>query len=86
MAAKKIAKAVSGRELGSLGYAYWKKQPTIDSGHFDNLKYDDGKHRVWVSRMTQADYGEGREARTAWLSERLTVERLHQGSWEKVWP
>jgi len=29
--------------------------PTIHSGHFDNVKFDDGKHRVSVSRMTVAD-------------------------------
>jgi hypothetical protein len=29
--------------------------PTISQGHTDNLKFDDGKHRVWVSRMTRED-------------------------------
>ncbi len=28
---------------------------TIESGHFDNLKIDNPKHRVYLSRMTVAD-------------------------------
>lgn len=29
--------------------------PTIHEGHFDNIKYDDGKARVMISRMSVAD-------------------------------
>lgn len=29
--------------------------PTLSQGHMDNLKFDDGKHRIWVSRMSVAD-------------------------------
>lgn len=31
------------------------KMPTISHGQYDDLKYDDGKFRVWVSRMTVQD-------------------------------
>lgn len=31
------------------------KMPTIDSGQFDNTKFDDGQHRILLSRMTRAD-------------------------------
>jgi len=30
-------------------------KPTLSSGHFDNVKYDDGHIRVLLSRMTVAD-------------------------------
>lgn len=30
-------------------------RPTIAQGQFDNIKYDDGAWRVWVSRMSRAD-------------------------------
>ena len=66
--------------LRSLGYEYWRDQPAIDSGHFDNLVYDDGHHRVWVSRMSLADYGGNR---SAWLAERLTFEKRVNGRWVK---
>lgn len=32
-----------------------KEMPTIHSGHFDNLKLDDGNTRITLSRMTIAD-------------------------------
>jgi hypothetical protein len=72
---------VSAASLKRLGYEYWRRQPTLESGHFDNLVYSDGKHRVWVSRASVADYGGDRRA---WLAERLVVEALHKGRWEKV--
>lgn len=45
--------------------------PTLHSGHFANLKYDDGKIRIWRSRMTIAD-GE---------LDPIQVERLEDGVW-----
>lgn len=50
--------------------------PTITSGQTGNLKYDDGRTRVWLERTTTAD-GEPYD-RTA------TVETCHDGRWT-VW-
>lgn len=47
---------------------------TIHSGQYDNLKYDDGEFRVWVSRMTVDD---GME-----YNRQVTVEKLVNGRWE----
>jgi hypothetical protein len=59
------------KELRSLGYDYWRKQPSLgEAGQFDNTVYDDGRTIVLVSRATLADY-EGNRA--AWLRERLSV-------------
>jgi hypothetical protein len=71
----------STRALKARGYDYWKAQPTLESGHFDNLKYDDGARRVWVSRASLADYGGDRRA---FVADRLTVEKLVGGNWVKV--
>jgi hypothetical protein len=78
---KKSLKLLSLKEIKLLSYDFWKRQSAIDSGHFDNLVYDDGKHRVWVSRMTAADYDGDRDA---WMSERLTIEKKSGGSWVKA--
>jgi hypothetical protein len=81
---KRRSNAVAHESAASLrkrGYTYWRQQPALDSGHFDNLVFNDGAHRVWVSRMTVADYGGDR---AAWLRERLTIEKLKNGSWVKV--
>jgi hypothetical protein len=67
--------------LKKRGYDYWKRQPTLDSGHTDNLVYDDGRARVWVTRMTVADYDGDRRA---WMAERLTVEHLVNGVWKRA--
>ena len=37
------------------GLHWLKCQRTLNSGHFDNLKVEEGKVRVWLSRMTRAD-------------------------------
>lgn len=29
--------------------------PTLSQGHMDDLKYDDGVYKVWLSRMTKED-------------------------------
>lgn len=73
--------AHTASSLRSHGFEFWQHQPTLESGHFDNLKFDDGKHRVWVSRQSLEDYGGDRQA---WLAERLTVEELIHGRWERV--
>jgi hypothetical protein len=64
-----------------LGYDFWKRQETLDSGHFDNLKYDDGKIRVWVSRQSIADYGGDKRA---WEADRLTIEKNENGDWVRA--
>jgi hypothetical protein len=50
--------------------------PTISQGQFSNLKIDDGKHRVWLSRMTVAD---GMPYNNA-----IEVEALLDGVWTSV--
>jgi hypothetical protein len=71
----------SARALKAKGYDYWKRQATIESGHFDNLVYDDGNFRVWVSRQSLADYDGDRKA---WMADRLTVEKKTAGRWVKA--
>lgn len=53
-----------------------EEMPTISQGQFDNLKYDDGKVRVWLSRMTRAD--------GANYDKQVTVEHLQNGCWVTV--
>ena len=50
------------------------EMPTLHQGHFGNLKFDDGKVRYWLSRMTKAD-GEKFP---------VQVERLQNGNWVTV--
>lgn len=49
-------------------------KPTISSGHMHNLKYDDGKVRYWLSRMSVED-GE---------TSAIYVEHLEDGRWVDV--
>ena len=53
--------------------AYLHTLPTLNSGHFDNLKIDDGDVRVWLSRCSTAD-GEP-------YDNKITIERLVEGKW-----
>jgi len=78
---KEIPDYLSLSQIRSLGYDFWKKQPTIESGQFDNLVYDDGKHRVWVSRQSLADYDGDRRA---FMADRLTVEKRTKAGWVKA--
>ncbi len=50
--------------------------PTISSGHFDDLKFENPIIRVWLSRMTIAD---GMP-----YNNQVTVERLREGIWKTV--
>jgi len=50
--------------------------PTLSSGHFDNLKIDDGQYRVWLSRVGIAD---GMP-----YDNQIMVEKLVNGRWEIV--
>lgn len=56
--------------------AQLKAMPTIEQGHTDNLKYDDGTYRVWLSRMTKAD---GMP-----YDNQVTVEQMIGGVWKTV--
>ena len=53
--------------------------PTLEQGHTDNLKFDDGKRRVWLSRMTAEDYGDDERA---FENELVTVEQNKGGAWK----
>lgn len=60
-----MAHELSAKELIAL--------PTLDQGHFDNLKIQTADTRVWLSRMTKADGAKYDNA--------ITVERLIGGVW-----
>lgn len=47
--------------------------PTIEQGHFDNLKVSTKTRRVWISRMTLAD--------GMCYNNQITIERLIRGNW-----
>lgn len=47
--------------------------PTLEQGHFDNLKVQTDTKRVWLSRMTVAD---GMP-----YDNQVTVEKLVDGNW-----
>lgn len=51
-------------------------QPTLAQSPFDNLKLDDGKTRVWLSRYGVAD--------GAPFDNGVLVERLIRGVWTQV--
>lgn len=53
-----------------------RKMPTISQGQFDNLKSDDGKIRVWLSRCGIADGAE--------YDDQVTVEKLRAGIWTQI--
>lgn len=50
--------------------------PTISEGHTDDLKFDDGTTRVWLSRLTVEDGAE--------LDNEVTVERSIGGRMEPI--
>lgn len=56
--------------------------PTLESGHTDDLKFDDGKHRVWVSRMGPEDYGDDYQSQKRYESDLVTVEHNRGGTWQ----
>jgi hypothetical protein len=53
--------------------------PTLSEGHMDDLKFDDGKRRVWLSRMTAEDYNDDERA---FENELVTIEENKGGSWK----
>jgi hypothetical protein len=53
------------------------EMPTLHSGHFSNLKIDTPNFRVWLSRMSLADYEPDRPPK-GWPFE---FEKLVEGNW-----
>jgi len=53
-----------------------ENMPTLHQGHCDNVKYDDGKTRVLLSRMTIED---GME-----YNNQVTIEKLKREGWVTV--
>src|SRR5438105_294280 len=51
--------------------------PTLSTGHFDNLKVDDGTYRVWLCRCGIDD---GMPCDNL-----VTVERLQGGAWHETY-
>ena len=70
-------------QIKSIPYGVWEGMKTIESGHFDNLKYQSPTFRVWVSRATLADYDGDR---AAYARDRFTVEKNVNGRWERAYP
>lgn len=50
-----------------------EEMPTLSQGQADDLKLDDGRERVWLSRCTMAD-GEP-------CNNKVTIEHLIDGRW-----
>ena len=50
--------------------------PTLQAGHCSDLKVDDGRYRVWLSRMDMTD-GEP-------YDNTVYVEELHRGAWQEL--
>lgn len=50
--------------------------PTLSQGQADDLKYDDGVTRVWLSRITVSDGAE--------YNNQVTVERYIKNSWQPI--
>jgi NAD(P)H-flavin reductase len=53
-----------------------ENRPTLRVGQYANLKVDNSKRRVWLSRMSVED-GEP-------FNNKVTVERLIEGRWIEV--
>lgn len=67
---------VPGYKLERFTLSALQAMPTLDSGHFDNLKIDGPYTRVWLSHMTKAD---GMK-----YDNQVTVQRLKDGVWRDV--
>lgn len=64
-------------------YQTLESMPTIHQGQFDNLKYDNGTYRIWLSRATMED--RGKDERGVYLPhDSVTVEKYINGCWETV--
>lgn len=58
-----------------------KKRKTLSQGHTDNLKYECGPWRVWLSRMLPGDW-QGARIPDGFP---ITVEKLINGCWTAVY-
>lgn len=77
-----VIKPLTLSEIRKLGYDYWRRQKMVSNdGHTDDLMYDDGRYRVWVSRMSLEDYDGDRRAFEA---NKWTIEKLANGKWVKA--
>lgn len=63
-------------DLTNLTLKELKETPTIEKGHFEDLKLDDGTFKVWLSRMTVADGAE--------YNNQVTVKQLSNGKWYTI--
>ena len=68
-------------ELVRTPVAAYEAAPTLHSGHFDDLKFESPKYRVWVSRADLADYDGDRKLFDA---ERNVIETNVNGRWLRV--
>jgi hypothetical protein len=68
------------KELYQLFDHEWAARPTLHVGQTHDLKYDDGQHRVWMSRLRPEDYDVPEPARKQ-LDERRVIERFEGGRW-----
>jgi len=76
-----LAEPVTVADLWDLGLSAVESLPVLSQGHFDNLRFDNGKLRLWSTRSTVADYCGDFDA---WRAERYVVEKLVNGRWERV--
>lgn len=72
MAVPPLDVIMSNKDIPYLKAKDLEKLPTLAVGHFDNLKIDTGKIRVWLSRMSRAD---GR------IGGKVNYEKLIKGCW-----
>lgn len=64
-------------DLYQLLHHEWQAFPTLAQNQTHDMKYDDGKHRVWVSRMRPVDC----DSPTQELAERILYERYEDDQW-----
>jgi hypothetical protein len=55
----------------------WQAFPTLGQSQTHDLKFDDGSHRVWVSRMRPVDH----ETAEQEMAERVLYEHNDGGRW-----
>jgi hypothetical protein len=68
------------KTLYQVTLAEWQALPTLHSGHFDNLKFENAEFRVWVTRLTRADFDDAQ----AYSNERMCIEQLVNGVWRRL--
>jgi hypothetical protein len=78
---QQLVEPVTIADLWNLGMIGVDALPILAQGQFDNLRFDNGKLRLWSTRSTVADYNGDVEAFT---KERYVVEELRNGRWERV--